>query len=97
MNVDFDLENKKNLNEVPKPSNELKRFLVDYVGNKQDKESDTVTVEMIVETLAQDFPEFLLVVAEENWIRGYQQALDDVDYGMKLAKKEEEIKEGDEK
>jgi hypothetical protein len=31
-----------------------------------------------LETLAEEFPEFLLMVAEENYIRGYEQALDDV-------------------
>jgi hypothetical protein len=31
--------------------------------------------------MAQEFPDFLLVVAEENFVRGYQQALYDVDYG----------------
>ena len=34
---------------------------------------------MIIEVMAKEFPEFLLVVAEENFIRGYQQALADVD------------------
>ena len=28
--------------------------------------------------MAKEFPEFLLVVAEENFIRGYEQALTDV-------------------
>jgi hypothetical protein len=36
---------------------------------------------MIVHAMADEFPEFLLAVAEENFIRGYQQALYDVDYG----------------
>jgi hypothetical protein len=34
---------------------------------------------MIVEVLAEEFPEFVLALAEENWIRGYRQALDDVE------------------
>ena len=33
---------------------------------------------MIIGTVAKEFPEFLLVVAEENFLRGYEQALDDV-------------------
>jgi len=66
--------------------NELKSFIVDYVGKKKKPEDDKVTVEMTVETLAEDFPEFLLAVAEENWIRGYHQALSDVDLGKKIAK-----------
>jgi hypothetical protein len=56
----------------------LKEYMIDYVGNKHNPESDDVTVEMVVETLADEFPEFLLMVAEENYIRGYEQALDDV-------------------
>lgn len=72
------------LEKQPSKDNELKEFLVNYVGNKHNNSDDNVTVEMIVETMASDFPEFLMVVAEENWIRGYQQALNDVDYGIKL-------------
>ena len=56
----------------------LKEYMIDYVGNKHNPESDDVTVDMVIETLAEEFPEFLLMVAEENYIRGYEQALDDV-------------------
>ena len=34
-------------------------------------------MEMAVQVFAAEFPEFLLAIAEENFIRGYQQALDD--------------------
>ena len=44
---------------------------------------------MIVETVAKEFPEFLLSVAEENWVRGYQQALDDVEVGRKMTQEDE--------
>ena len=54
---------------------ELKTFLVEYVGKKFDKEE--VTVQMIVDTLAHEFPEFVMIMAEENWVRGYQQGIDD--------------------
>ena len=57
---------------------ELKEWLVNYVGNKEDPEDDGVTVEMIINTMAKEFPEFLMVVAEENFLRGYEQALDDI-------------------
>jgi hypothetical protein len=30
-----------------------------------------------VDTLAHEFPEFVMIMAEENWVRGYQQGLDD--------------------
>ena len=56
----------------------LKEYMIDYVGNKHNPDTDDITVDMVVETLAEEFPEFLLMVAEENYIRGYEQALDDV-------------------
>ena len=65
-------------------SNELKSFLVNYVGNKINPENNDVTVENIVEVMSKDFPEFLLSVAEENFIRGYHQALHDAEIGEKL-------------
>ena len=61
--------------------NLLKQMLVDYVGNKHASEKDDgvfdVTVKMITDTLADEFPEFVLLMAEENWVRGYKQGLDD--------------------
>jgi|TARA_Y100000034_G_scaffold67401_1_gene81361 hypothetical protein len=70
------MDNPKNM-KVEKDS-ELKEWLVDYVGNKENPDDDGVTVEMIVSTVAKEFPEFLMLVAEENFLRGYEQALDDV-------------------
>ena len=64
-------------------------MLVDYVGEKQKSDGD-VTVEMIVETLSEEFPEFMLAIAEENWIRGYEQALTDVSLGQSISKSREE-------
>ena len=55
------------------PDSELKKYLVEYVGTKLDNEE--VTVNMITEVLANEFPEFVFVVAEENFLRGYQQGL----------------------
>jgi|TARA_R100000030_G_scaffold91050_1_gene75964 hypothetical protein len=61
--------------------NALKEMLVEYVGNKFAKPEDEgefeVTVQMVVDTLAHEFPEFVMIMAEENWVRGYQQGLDD--------------------
>ena len=39
-----------------------------------------MTVEDIINVFAEQFPEFLLVLAEENWINGYTQALQDTKY-----------------
>lgn len=64
--------------------NKLKEIIVDHVGSVLNPENDEVTLEMVINAMAEEFPEFLLCVAEENWVRGYQQALIDVDYGKKL-------------
>jgi hypothetical protein len=69
--------------------NPMKTWLVDYVGQKMNPENGEVTVEMIVESMAQEFPDFLMLIAQENWLKGYQQALYDVDYG-ELSKNEQE-------
>ena len=61
--------------------NPLKEMLLEYVGRKYTTEKDEgefdVTVQMIVDTLAHEFPEFVMIMAEENWVRGYKQGLDD--------------------
>tara|TARA_B100000941_G_C28184672_1_gene388788 strand:- start:55 stop:381 length:327 start_codon:yes stop_codon:yes gene_type:complete len=72
-----------NWNEGP-----LKEVMLEYVGKLN--ETEDVTTEMIVHTLAEEFPEFLMAVAEENWIRGYQQAIHDVDEGQKLLQEHNE-------
>ena len=82
------------LREEVESDNELKAWLVNYVGNKYDREDDRVTVDMVINTLSEEFPEFLMAFAEENWIRGYHQALTDVEVGEK-AFKEEKDKECD--
>ena len=63
----------------------LKEWLVNYVGQQQspDNENGDVTVEMIVETVSNEFPEFLMAIAEENWVRGYYQAIVVVEEGTK--------------
>lgn len=66
---------------VVAPETKLKSMLINYVGEAKNPSNGDVTVEMIVEVLADEFPEFLMVVAEENWIRGYKQGLDDATGG----------------
>ena len=88
MNVEFkdadDLGENPVLKQAVEADSKIKEWLVDYVGKKHGPKNDEVTVEMIVETIGEEFPEFLLALAEENWIRGYHQALVDVDTGQKL-------------
>ena len=74
------MNNINKLNEVVPSNNELKELIVDYVGNKLNPENDEITVEQIIDVFAQQFPEFLLALAEENWINGYTQALKDTDF-----------------
>ncbi len=75
-------ENNDLLENVEKDS-PVKEWLVDYVGEKNQPEDNQVTVEMIVETMAEEFPSFLVAVAEENFIRGYFQAMTDVEESEK--------------
>ena len=82
------------LKKMVSPDNDLKNFLVEYTGEFLNlQEGAEVTVEHLVEVVGREFPEFLLCVAEENWVRGYQQALEDVDGGMTMHNKNEETVE----
>jgi len=84
--------NEETENNLLQKDNPMKEWLVDYVGQKLQPQDGGVTIEMIVEAMAQEFPEFLLEVAKENWIRGYQQALYDID-NNELTKNEQETAE----
>tara|TARA_R110000824_G_scaffold82391_2_gene206534 strand:- start:1108 stop:1389 length:282 start_codon:yes stop_codon:yes gene_type:complete len=81
-------EETEGLKETVETDTEMKNWLVNYVGEMHDPDSGEVTVEMIVETMATEFPEFLMAIAEENWVRGYHQALNDVDAGQKIIEEE---------
>jgi len=73
------------------PDSDFKNMIVEYVGENSEnlnEGSDEVTVSMIVDVFAKEFPEFLMAIAEENWVRGYQQAINDVQVGMDLAREE---------
>jgi len=74
---------------IVEKDSELKDYLVEYVGTKLN--SEEVTVNMIAEVLAVDFPEFVLAFAEENFLRGYQLGLDDA---VKLYQTETETLDG---
>ena len=76
------------LEETVQAENPMKEWLVQYVGEKYNPDNKEITVQMIVNAMADEFPEFVLALAQENFIRGYQQALYDVDYGP--LKKDEE-------
>ena len=77
----------------------VKDWLVKYAGRKYQTElnkynvesgqniewNGDVTVEIIVGVMAEEFPEFVMALAEENFIRGYRQAFADMEAGMELA------------
>ena len=63
--------------------------VVNFVNQIEEQEKmewdGSVTVEMIVESMSLEFPEFVMALAEENFIRGYEQAIQDTLEGYKLA------------
>jgi len=67
----------ENLNETVSTDTGLKELVVNYIGERLAGPEE-ITVDMAVEVFAAEFPEFLLAVAEENFLRGYEQALVDV-------------------
>jgi len=72
---------KKETQKTVEKDSELKEYLVNYVGNYINKEaSDEITVDMIVEVMSKEFPEFVLAMAEENFMRGYEQSIKDYDF-----------------
>ena len=83
------------LEHVVENETEMKEWLVNYVGDKATPEDGNVTVSMIVEAMAEEFPEFVLAVAEENWVRGYQQGVDDTHKGLKASEETEESEENE--
>jgi len=56
----------------------LKQLVVTYIGDRLQAPEE-ITVDMAVEVFAAEFPEFLMAIAEENFLRGYEQALTDVE------------------
>ena len=75
------------VNKIVETDNSLKQMLVEYVGKKFATEEDEgtfdVTVQMITDILANEFPEFVMIMAEENWLRGYEQGLSDAEISKK--------------
>lgn len=78
------------LEKTVESENEMREWLVNYVGDKHQPDDGNVTVAMIVEQMAEDFPEFVLAVAEENWVRGYQQGISDTHQCMEMSEQEKQ-------
>ncbi len=77
------------LNTVVEINSELKEWLVEYVGNKMVPESGEVNAEMVIHVLADEFPEVIMPLAEENFFRGYEQALTALQLAEENAKDKE--------
>ena len=93
------MENQENptLKETVEKDSGLKELVVEYIGETLEPEDGNITVEMAIEVFAKEFPEFLMAVAEENFIRGYQQAFLDLDAHQKdLEEQKELVKSEDE-
>ena len=60
----------------------LKELIVNYIGDRLAVE-ELVTVDMAVQVFSAEFPEFLMAIAEENFLRGYEQAMVDIETHMK--------------
>lgn len=95
MKVTFDespteKETNPDLANLVEKDSELKDMIVGYVGNKLNPEDDQVTLQMVLEVVSQEFPSFVMPIAEENWVRGYRQALADVEEGERLVNEERE-------
>jgi len=73
------------LHNIVQIDGDLKEYLVNYVGNKVQPENDEVTVHMIIQVLAAEFPELVVSIIEENYLKGYEQGLEDaLDAGTPL-------------
>jgi hypothetical protein len=68
----------------------LKDLVVNYIGMRLEAE-EMITVDMAVQVFAAEFPEFLMAVAEENFLRGYEQALIDVEHAEATKEEAEEL------
>jgi len=69
--------NKGILDKTVEARNELQEDLVRHVGNRINQQEDQVTIGQVIGVLASEFPELVISIAEENWIRGYKQGLED--------------------
>tara|TARA_R110002020_G_scaffold240411_5_gene453365 strand:+ start:13659 stop:13925 length:267 start_codon:yes stop_codon:yes gene_type:complete len=67
-----------NYAQVVNKESPMKEWLIDYVGEQHNPDNDEVTVGMIVETMVKEFPDFVFALAEENFLRGYEQAFTDM-------------------
>ena len=83
------MEDRELEDKVVTQDNPLKELFVRYIGEKLQPPNGEITVEMCVKVLADEFPDFLLLVAQENFIRGYKQCLADAENTVNEEQKSE--------
>lgn len=66
------------------PELHLRNFLIQYTGFKLNPEDEKITLQMLIHVLADEFPEIVMAIAEENFMRGYQQGIQDVETMSKI-------------
>ena len=62
---------------IVEKNEQIKSFIVDYAVKKLGTE--TVSLSDIVFIVAEEFPELVFVVAQENYLKGYQDCLASAD------------------
>lgn len=78
MSLDLQWNNIKPFNvSMTDKQSPLKDMIVQYVGENTSPDDGEVSVEMVIDVLANEFPELVFSLAEENWVRGYEQGLED--------------------
>ena len=63
---------------VVEEDNDFKIMILEYI--KKNVEKKEITIEDVGITMTEKFPEFILAIAEKNWVHGYTQALNDVEF-----------------
>ena len=53
----------------------LRNTIIQTAGERHNPKNGEVTVDMIVQTLAEDFPEIVLAIAEENYLKGFEEGV----------------------
>lgn len=73
------LETNESIQEPIQPDSQLMEMIVQYTGMKFQPADEQVNLQMIISTLAEEFPSLILALSEEQFVRGYEQALEDVE------------------
>jgi len=61
---------------VPKNTNNLSRVILEYTAKKLEL-AEEIHFEQVLDVFVEEFPEFVSLIAEENFMRGYKQGLED--------------------